>query len=239
MKTGFVYALLEREFTKTKEPVIKIGMSRKANPADRLRGYPKGSFYIWVRHTPSASKDERLILATMKIWFKQRTDLGAEYFEGDQNVVTGLLSALMQARESMMSEESDDDVVSSDTPEDQGIEKPEPQQKPAPVDNIALFDAFAREKFPTLNRASIPCAKMHAMFSDFWNINTEAVMRVGNTWIERQCKSRLGATLRPHTDPDTNLPNPMIVFPPLLFDKDRHNVPIPHPLFTKYSYRRT
>eukprot|EP00798_Chlamydomonas_sp_ICE-L_P029992 gene29992-18065_t len=197
MKTGFVYALLEREFTKTKEPVIKIGMSRKANPADRLRGYPKGSFYIWVRHTPSASKDERLILATMKIWFKQRTDLGAEYFEGDQNVVTGLLSALMQARESMMSEESDDDVVSSDTPEDQGIEKPEPQQKPAPVDNIALFDAFAREKFPTLNRASIPCAKMHAMFSDFWNINTEAVMRVGNTWIERQCKSRLGATLRP------------------------------------------
>eukprot|EP00798_Chlamydomonas_sp_ICE-L_P000736 gene736-2152_t len=223
MKTGFVYALLEREFTKTKEPVIKIGMSRKANPADRLRGYPKGSFYIWVRHTPSASKDERLILATMKIWFKQRTDLGAEYFKGDQNVVTGLLSALMQAGESMMSEESNDDGVSSDSPEDQGIEKPEPQQKPAPVDNIALFDAFAKEKFPTLNKASIPCAKMHAMFSDFWNINTEAVMRVGNTWIERQCKSRLGATLRPRTDPDTNLPNPMIVFPPLLFDKDRHN----------------
>eukprot|EP00798_Chlamydomonas_sp_ICE-L_P003044 gene3043-13063_t len=67
-----------------------------------------------------------------------------------------------------MSEDSYYDGVSSDcppspTPEDQGSEARAPAN-PATFDNIALFYAFAREKFPTLNKASIPCAQMHRCF---------------------------------------------------------------------------
>ena len=237
MDTGFVYALVEREFTKTKEPVVKVGMSRKSNPADRLRGYPRGSFYIWVRHTPTPTKDERLILSTMKIWFKQRTDLGAEYFEGDQNVVTGLLSALMQARESMRSQEDLDeepDVVVVST------EKP-PTPTPAPpqpaVDSISVFDEFAKEHAADrLNKSSTPCSKLHAMFADYWKErHPTSTMRVGASWIERQCKSRLGATIRVRINPETNRPDPMIVFPPLVFDKNTA-APKPNPLFQRYVY---
>ena len=61
---GFVYALIEREFIKTGESIIKVGMSRKS-PEERLRGYPKGSHYIWVRDTPFPVRDERTILASM------------------------------------------------------------------------------------------------------------------------------------------------------------------------------
>jgi len=94
---GFVYALVEREFIKSGEPIIKVGMSRKS-PDERLRGYPKGSHYIWIRHTLSPTRDEQSILITMRTWFKPRRDIGAEYFEGDQNVVTGLLSTLQKKK---------------------------------------------------------------------------------------------------------------------------------------------
>eukprot|EP00798_Chlamydomonas_sp_ICE-L_P013313 gene13313-19156_t len=106
--------------------------------------------------------------------------LRAEYFEGDQNVVTGLLSALMQARESMMSEDSDDDGVSSipSQPLRTRGSRSQPQQKPAPVDNIALFYAFARENSYT-QQGQHPVRKDACDVFRLLEYYTEAVMRVG------------------------------------------------------------
>lgn len=248
---GFVYALVEREFTKTNEPVIKVGMSSKSNPADRLRGYPKGSFFIWVRHTPTPRKDERLILATMHIWFKHRRDLGAEYFEGDQNVLTGLLSAMMQARESMRDTESDEDTT---TPKEEcslppvekllmTVDRPGgalgDSGKPPAIDNIATFDAFSKAHADRLNRASIPCETLHGMFMEFWQGQhpDSGKPRVGYAWIEKHCKSRLGATIRPRYQADGLTPScPLIVFPTMLCKEGVP--PVPHPLLQKFRCKK-
>jgi hypothetical protein len=240
LNDGFVYALIEREFTKTGEPVIKVGMSRKSNPAERLRGYPRGSFYIWVRHTPNPVSDERLILATMRIWFKERRDIGAEYFEGDQNVVTGLLSALMQARESMQAHEAGADASSGDGEGEgegggEGEIKPEtaetdattkqkqPQRKQKQcIDSVSLFDAFAASLASELHCAAIPCEALHARFETYAREEhgIESV-RVGFSWIEKQAKARFGATVRPRVNRATNTTCPMIVFPALLYSDPR------------------
>jgi len=247
---GFVYALIEREFTKTGEPVIKVGMSRKSNPAERLRGYPRGSFYIWVRHTPNPVSDERLILATMRIWFKDRRDIGAEYFEGDQNVVTGLLSALMQARESMRTREGEgvgegdavgvkEEAQCKQTQKQQKQQtqktQQKTQQKMQQCDSVSLFDAFAASVASDLHCAAIPCEVLHARFETYVREEhgVESI-RVGFSWIERQAKARFGATVRPRVNKATNKTCPMIVFPALLYAPGPvagRVAPRAHPLF--------
>lgn len=104
MVQGFVFALIEQiEQIEQSDQIIKIGKSPLSNPEEWLSVYPKDSYYIWVRHTPNPVCDERLLLETMQIWFKNRKDIGAKYFEGDHSVVTWLLSSLMLARETMQS----------------------------------------------------------------------------------------------------------------------------------------
>lgn len=244
METGFVYALVEREFTKTKEPVVKVGMSRKSNPADRLRGYPKGSFFIWVRHTPTPVRDERLILDTMHIWFRHRKDLGAEYFEGDQNVMTSLLSALMQARESMREPESsdppgeDEDVVRIPCPP---ASPPSVRShcKPTKVDSTFVYDAFAREQVDALSRMAFPSETLFEMFSGFWDrFNPGAPIRVGPAWLERQARGRSGATIRPRISRGSEQSGPMVVFPPLIASSNAGEI-VAHPLFSKYAFKHT
>ena len=238
---GFVYALIEREFTKTGEPIIKVGMSRKCNPADRLRGYPRGSFYIWVRHTPSPVRDERLILATMRIWFKDRRDIGAEYFEGDQNVVTGLLSALMQARESMRSNDTDPDdtdMVDADMVDADHIKDEKGSKgstKAAVPDTVAMFDAFAAAYAIEFHCSVMPCETLHEKFATYVRDNHGIKeLRVGYSWIEKQAKGRLGATVRPRMNKVTLTTCPMIVFPPMIFDASR-SIAKPNPLFVPSS----
>ena len=234
---GFVYALVEREFVKTCEPVVKVGMSSKSNPADRLRGYPKGSFFIWVRHTPTPRQDEQLILATMRIWFKSRRDLGAEYFEGDQNVVTGLLSAMMQARESMRSGETEEEAekeAEEEEAEKEAMEKVKRKEKEDPLDALSLFNAFSADSVAALNGTAIPCEKLHGMFADYCSTRHPAARkpRVGYGWIEKQCRDRLGATTRFRIHPATQQPCPMIVFPVMVLAKESAT-PVPHPLLQR------
>jgi hypothetical protein len=95
---GFVYALVEEG-----KQIIKIGMSPISNSDEWLRVYPIGTFYLWLRHTPTPVCDELLILETMRLWFINRIDIGPKYFEGDHSVFTWLLASLMLARETMQS----------------------------------------------------------------------------------------------------------------------------------------
>jgi hypothetical protein len=244
---GFVYALVEREFVKTGEPVVKIGMSRKT-PADRLRGYPKGSFFVWIRHTPTPVKDERLILETMRIWFRQRKDLGAEYFEGDQNVITGLLSALMQARESMRVTDRPKSEVDTSTPYKSTSTCDEVlvsnRERQSTIDAVSVFDAFVAHHIESLSNAHVPCERLYEMFVEFWSSShpSSTAPRVGRSWLEKRCKERVGATIRPRFG--ENIPidsGPMIAFPSLVMNRDvaeKRNLVKVHPLLESFKFQK-
>jgi hypothetical protein len=96
---GFVFGLIDRRVIG--EHIFKIGMSPLLEPVKWLQVYPKDSFYIWLRYTSDPVFDEKLILDTMRLWFKNRIDIGSKYFEGNEDAVIWLLSSLMFAKETM------------------------------------------------------------------------------------------------------------------------------------------
>ncbi len=78
----YVYLLQEREFIKTGEPIYKVGMTKQEGLM-RFKSYPKGSrLLIHICCTDSRTV-EREIIKLFCEKFKQRLDIGFEYFEGD------------------------------------------------------------------------------------------------------------------------------------------------------------
>ena len=81
--TEYIYLLQEREFIKTKENIYKLGKSRQENTA-RVKQYPKGSKLIIQLQCKNCDNTETALIKIFKESFKQRTDIGTEYFEGDK-----------------------------------------------------------------------------------------------------------------------------------------------------------
>jgi len=79
-----VYAVIEREFLKTGEPIVKYGCTG-VGMDNRMIGYPKGSLLLLTRPVcPSSLKRaEAAVLAGAREKFINRLDIGREYFEGD------------------------------------------------------------------------------------------------------------------------------------------------------------
>jgi hypothetical protein len=77
-----VYLLIEREFIKTKEPIFKIGCSKQENDK-RIKQYPKGTQLLLQVIVLDCVYIEKKIKYIFKEKYKQRTDIGIEYFEGD------------------------------------------------------------------------------------------------------------------------------------------------------------
>lgn len=78
---GFVYIIHEREFVKENAPVYKIGRTTKGH--SRYTGYPKNSILIFhIECNTSCNIIEKQIINVFKTKYKQRTDIGTEYFEG-------------------------------------------------------------------------------------------------------------------------------------------------------------
>ncbi len=73
-----MYILQEREFVKTNQEIYKIGTT--ASVGNRMKQYPKGSKIIAI--FPVSINPEQIIINKFKILFKQRQDIGIEYFEG-------------------------------------------------------------------------------------------------------------------------------------------------------------
>lgn len=78
----FCYLLQEREFVKTKENVFKPGKTKKGD-ASRFNNYPKDSILILLIRVYDCDVAEKEILQEFNKKFKQRLDIGREYFEGD------------------------------------------------------------------------------------------------------------------------------------------------------------
>lgn len=82
MMSQYIYLLQEREFIKTKEHVYKVGMTKKENH-ERFKQYPKGSVLLFQIICNNCKNMEKLVLKKFKETFKQRKDIGNEYFEGE------------------------------------------------------------------------------------------------------------------------------------------------------------
>ena len=82
---GYIYLIKEREFIKTNERIYKLGHTRKSYVNNRLIKYPKNSKLILVFTTDNPRQIETKIKNIFKIIFIHRTDIGLEYFEGDEH----------------------------------------------------------------------------------------------------------------------------------------------------------
>ena len=80
-----VYLLIEREFMITKENIFKIGRSVKV--CNRARQYPKGSQLLVVLPCIDSVVTECNLKRVFSEKFIQRSDIGAEYYEGPPNAM--------------------------------------------------------------------------------------------------------------------------------------------------------
>jgi hypothetical protein len=85
MEKEGLYLIKEREFTKTGENVYKIGRSN--NVKNRMNNYPKGSDIELMIACNDSKKSEKNIINKFKTQFKQKTEYGNEYFEGNKNAM--------------------------------------------------------------------------------------------------------------------------------------------------------
>jgi hypothetical protein len=79
---AFIYLICEREFTKTKEDIYKIGKTARQDMA-RVLDYTKGSLLMYYCICNNSTVIERKIIEEFKTKFLQRKDIGLEYFEGN------------------------------------------------------------------------------------------------------------------------------------------------------------
>ena len=82
----YIYLLQEREFIKCNENVYKIGKTMQNN-SKRFGQYPKNSNLLAQLVCVNCHKCETYIKKVFMKKYKQRKDIGTEYFEGDYNVM--------------------------------------------------------------------------------------------------------------------------------------------------------
>ena len=82
---GHLYMIKEREFIKTKENIYKIGKS--TNIKSRMPSYPKNScIYGIVYCSLDIHRAEKDLINHFDKRFKNRPDIGREYYEVDVTV---------------------------------------------------------------------------------------------------------------------------------------------------------
>jgi hypothetical protein len=81
MNSQYIYLLQEREFIKSNENIYKVGRTEKENHK-RFNQYPKGSILLFQMICNNCKKIERDIIENFKKNFRQRKDIGSEYFQG-------------------------------------------------------------------------------------------------------------------------------------------------------------
>lgn len=92
---GYIYLLQEREFIKTKENIYKIGKTKQLNHF-RFNQYPKGSILLFQMICNNYDNIEKKIIKELKEEFKNRKDIGNEYFEGDYKMMIEIIYSIIK-----------------------------------------------------------------------------------------------------------------------------------------------
>jgi hypothetical protein len=79
---NYIYLLQTREFINTNKPIYKVGKTKLINYG-RFNQYPKGSILLLQSNCYNCDVIEKIIINEFKEKFKQRLEIGLEYFEGD------------------------------------------------------------------------------------------------------------------------------------------------------------
>lgn len=120
--TNYVYLLQEREFLKTSEQIYKIGKTTKLNH-QRFNQYPKGSVLMFQMMCENCNLVEKQIMTSFRLKYKQRKDIGTEYFEGSPKEMIEDIFQLIKEIENNPFGKNDEDVeTSSDNDDDNYIE---------------------------------------------------------------------------------------------------------------------
>jgi hypothetical protein len=114
----YIYLLREREFIKTKEQVYKVGMTKKENHK-RFNQYPKGSVLLNQMICNDCKNMEKLVLKKFKETFKQRKDIGNEYFEGEYKSMIDIIYSTIKDELNIQEEIINDDEETINTEEEQ------------------------------------------------------------------------------------------------------------------------
>jgi hypothetical protein len=83
MDLQYVYLIQEREFIKTNEKIYKIGRTKQLNNL-RILSCPKGSNLLAQISCCDCVKVENEIIQLFNTKYIKRTDIGNEYFEGNE-----------------------------------------------------------------------------------------------------------------------------------------------------------
>ncbi|MDD9878865.1 MAG: GIY-YIG nuclease family protein, partial [Magnetovibrio sp.] len=85
---SYIYMLQEREFVKTQESIYKIGHTSR-DISKRFSEYPKDSKLLFCCPIDKCvvKECENKLIHLLKSKFKQRSDIGTEYFEGNQSII--------------------------------------------------------------------------------------------------------------------------------------------------------
>ncbi len=81
---NYIYILQEREHINSNKPIFKIGKTKQEH-VKRFKQYPKGSKLLLQSNCFDCDILERKIIELFKNKYILKTDIGAEYFEGDIN----------------------------------------------------------------------------------------------------------------------------------------------------------
>lgn len=88
---SYIYLIQEKNFVKKNESIYKIGLTKESNPFDILNNYSNGyqlllmrnvQLYIEKYNIPLEQIESKIIEYFCNT-FKQKLDIGREYFEGD------------------------------------------------------------------------------------------------------------------------------------------------------------
>jgi len=92
---GHLYIVKIREFVKTEEDVYKVG--RTFDIIKRFSSYPKGSKLLFIIPSDDPIKHENILLDKLRNEFKNRTDIGREYFQTDlSNLIKIMISCVFK-----------------------------------------------------------------------------------------------------------------------------------------------
>lgn len=90
-----VYLLREREFVRIGEDIYKIGKTRQT-PKKRFHGYPKNSEIILIVDVDDCTVVENRIKKVFNQRFRQRRDIGIEYYQGDRTEIIKMFRACVE-----------------------------------------------------------------------------------------------------------------------------------------------
>jgi hypothetical protein len=154
MMSQYIYLLQEREFIKTKEHVYKVGMTKKENH-ERFNQYPKGSVLLFQIICNNCKNMEKLVLKKFKETFKQRKDIGNEYFEGEYKVMIDIIYLTIKDELNIYEEIINDEEETINTEEEQEQEEEDDDEKDEEQENKIKFNLL--------------CEKICKIFPDYKN----------------------------------------------------------------------